>query len=265
MVKAKNGIIGTALAMCLLLSGCAADQPDHTNDSTTNQNISDSNNSAPSTSSDENANEGGWGDSSKNGLRETYTVDDINGGVLGNKIVFNSITDSEPIGGDERNFVAARENTENPTAETNWWNANDITVEDGKEYVIRAYVHNNSPLGNDAVATNTKVAFSIPSASAKQIAVNGFIKADNAEPDEYWDSVRFNAEQNFHLEYVYDSALLENNGIGKGGMKLSDEIVTEATKGGVLIGYDALDGNIPGCYEYASYVTIRVKAVFNND
>lgn len=265
MAKTKNGIIGTAWAMCLLLSGCAADQPDSANDSTTNQNVSDSNNSASSTNSDENANEGGWGDSSKNGLREVYTVDDINGGVLGNKIVFNSITDSEPIGGDERNFVAARENTENPTAETNHWNANDITVEDGKEYVIRAYVHNNNPLSSDAVATNTKVAFSIPSTSAKQVTVNGFIKADNAEPDEYWVSVRLNAEQDFHLEYVYDSALLENNGIGKGGMKLSDEIVTEATKGGVLIGYDALDGNIPGCYEYASYVTIRVKAVFNND
>lgn len=115
------------------------------------------------------------------------------------------------------------------------------------------YVHNNSLLGRDAVTTNTKVAFSIPSVSAKQVQVNGFISADNASPDEYWDYVNFNSDSSFHLEYVYGSALLENNGVGaNGGIKLDDTIVTEATKGGVLIGYDDLNGNIPGCYEYAS-------------
>lgn len=206
-----------------------------------------------------------WGDSSKTGLRAGYTLEQIKSGILGNKVVFNSITNSDPIGGDERNFVAAREQTANPSAATNKWNANDITVENGKEYVIRAYVHNNSPLGTAATALNTKVAFSIPSTSAKQVQVNGFISASNANPDEYWDYVNFNADQAFHLEYVYGSALLENNGIGKGGLKLSDEIVTKATKGGTLIGYDALDGKIPGCYQYASYVTIRVKAVFDTD
>lgn len=198
--------------------------------------------------------------------RSTYTMYQIERGILGDKIVFNSITDSEPIGGDERNFVDAWEKTEVSSVAARKWNNNDITVENGKEYVIRMYVHNNSPLGRDAVATNTKVAFSIPSTSAKQVQVNGFISADNADPDEYWDYVNFNADQAFHLEYVYGSALLENRGIGNnGGVKLGDEIVTQATKGGVLIGYDALDGKIPGCYGYASYVAIRVKAVFDTD
>lgn len=61
--------------------------------------------------------------------------------------------------------------------------------------------------------------------------------------------------------------MLENNGIGaNGGYKLGDEIVTKAaSQNGVQIGYDKIDGNIPGCYEYASYVTIRVKAVFDTD
>ena len=58
--------------------------------------------------------------------------------------------------------------------------------------------------------------------------------------------------------------MLQNKGVGaNGGVRLIDEIVTKASKGGVLIGYDALDGKIPGCYSYDSYVTIRVKAIFD--
>lgn len=70
----------------------------------------------------------------------------------------------------------------------------------------------------------------------------------------------------FHLEYVYGSALLENNGIGKnGGKTLSDEIVTKAaSNNGTLIGYSSLNGEIPGGYQYASYITIKVRVVFDS-
>ena len=133
--------------------------------------------------------------------------------------------------------------------------------------MIRLYVHNNNPNGVNAISRNTRVAFSLPTTSAKQVQVNGFIYSDNATPSEYWDYVNFNSDQAFHLEYVYGSALLENNGIGaNGGIKLGDEIVTKAaSERGVQIGYDKLDGNVPGCYTYANYVTIRVKAVFDTD
>ncbi len=70
----------------------------------------------------------------------------------------------------------------------------------------------------------------------------------------------FVAEQPFHLEYVYGSALLENNGVGAdGGIQLSDDIAASES-GGVLIGYDELDGRVPGCYQYANYITIMVKS-----
>ena len=49
-----------------------------------------------------------------------------------------------------------------------------------------------------------------------------------------------------------------------GGITLSDDIV-KAKSGGVMIGYDALDGRIPGCYQYDNYVTIIVKAVFDTE
>lgn len=201
-----------------------------------------------------------WGDSNKG--RPSYTEAQINAGVLGDKIVFNSISDG--VIGDEKNFVAAIEYEEGKDYAGVEAPANTIKVENGKEYLIRLYAHNNNPGGENAVATNTKVAFGVPSTSDKKIRVNGYISADNADPNEYWDYIDFTADNAFHLEYVYGSALLTNNGIGAGdGIALSDEIVTK--EGGVLIGYQALDGRVPGCYQYANYVSIRVKAVYDTD
>ena len=235
-----------------------------------------------------------WGDNSSGGKgRSSYTVEEINDGVIGatpksdgedyknspnypGKIVFNSISDSRPVGdgvkgGSEKNFVGAREcvlrddgRCESVENTGKGWLHNDITVEDGKTYIIRMYVHNNNPNGYDAVAENTRVSFSIPSTVGKNILISGFINSSNATPTECWDSVNFKSDVPFHFEYVFGSALLENNSIGLGGLALSDDIV-KAKSGGTLIGYDALDGRIPGCYQYDNFVTIRVKAVFDDD
>lgn len=205
-----------------------------------------------------------WGDSNKG--RDTYTIDQINNGDLGDKIVFNSIIDPKGALSDERNFVGARENTGVDAGKENVWNNNNITVENGKEYIVRLYVHNNNPGGENAVSHNTRVGFTVPTDSAKQVQVNGYIYSDNADPREYWDYVNFNSNNAFHLEYVYGSALLENNGIGaNGGVKLGDEIVTQVENHGVQIGYTALNGEVPGCYQYDNYVTIVVRAVFDTD
>lgn len=210
----------------------------------------------------------GWGDNS--GGRPSYTKAQINGGVLGNQIVFNSISDSTI--GDEKNFVAARIN-DGAHGKGNVWSANDITAENGKEYVVRLYVHNNSPKGEEAVSENTRVAFSIPNESSTSLAIYGYIFSDNASPSEYWDGVVFNSDHVFHLEYVEGSALLENNGVGRnGGYTLSDNIVYKAaSEHGVAISYSGryadgtLDGKVPGCYGYASYVTVCVKVVFDSE
>lgn len=194
-----------------------------------------------------------WGDNG--GGRPSYTIDQINSGVLGDKIVLNSISDSTI--GDEKNFVGARLDNGNKGAD-NVWDGNEITAEAGKTYIVRLYVHNNNPKGEEAVATGVKTHFVIPETSAKSIEVNGVITSDNATPSKYWDDVVFKSDSNFHLEYVKGSALLENNAIGaKGGYKLSDDIVGSD----VQIGYDKLDGKIPGCYQYAAYITIKVKVV----
>ena len=203
----------------------------------------------------------GWGDNG--GGRQSYIQAEIDAGALGDSIIFNSISNGKI--GDEKNFVGARLDDGTNAGADNVWNGNEITVENGAVYFIRAYVHNNSPLGDDAVAENVKVAFNIPTVSAKIIPINGFIFCDNAVPSKYWDGVTLTSDNFFHLEYIYGSALLENDGVGgNGGIALSDEIVTKAaSNNGTLIGYASLNGEIPGgC---ASYVTIKVRVVFDSE
>lgn len=210
-----------------------------------------------------------WGDS--DGGRPSYTLEEINSDILGNKVVLNSISDS--VIGNEKNFVGAREyNGPNTSGTINVWNANEITVKDGQDYIIRAYVHNNN-LHSENVAEDVAVTFSIPSVAARRLRVNGFIDTSNAYPQRYWDYVDFVSDAPFHLEYYYNSALLENNGVGAGGLQLSDEIVTAIN--GTKIGYYdyrtnpndpvILDGIIPAGYQYSSYITIRVKVVFDTN
>ncbi len=204
-----------------------------------------------------------WGDNT-NG-RKTYTVEQIKNNALGDKIVFNSIKDDTlPKGNikDERNFVAARDASTGANGINNVWQNNEITVEEGKTYIVRLYVHNNSPKGREAVAKNVAVNFSLGTVVSKEQRIDGYINADNATPSKYWDDVVFKSAdgRKFYLDYVEGSALIENNGFAKGGKTLSDAIVTNGT----LIGYDSLNGEIPGCYEFANYISIKVKPVFEN-
>lgn len=197
-----------------------------------------------------------WGDS--NDGRPSYTTDEVNNGALGETITFNSISDNPALGGDEKNFVGARR----VDSDSAVWNANTIAAEDGERYYIRMYIHNDNPGGVDAMAKDTAVRFDVAKGSGTEVEMQGFITSSNASPAEYYDSVRFTSDTAFHLEYVPGSAFIENNGIAAGdGMGLSDEIVE--AENGVLVGYDALDGNLPGGYPYAAYVGIEVRVVYD--
>lgn len=214
----------------------------------------------------------GWGDNSldQENMRPSYTKAEIDAGALGDTITFNSISDNSALGegkdGNEKNFVAACEYNDTDTSHK--WQADDITVEDGKEYVIRMYVHNNSPKGTKAIAKETRVFFNIPNDSGTQLRITGFLNSSNATPSEYWDSVVLNSNsgRNFHLEPVGDSAAIYNKGVGKNDGAALDNDIWGGTTGntdGVLIGYDSLDGDIPGCFEYDSIVTARVKVIYD--
>ena len=193
-------------------------------------------------------------------IRDSYTLDEINAGVLGNHIVFNSISDS--VIGSEKNFVGARVDTGVNEGKDNVWAGNLIEVEEGETYLIRLFCHNNNPLGYDAEAENVEACFVIPAETGKTIAINGMLQCSNASPSEYWDSVVMTSKRPFYLEYVAGSACMENNAIGSnGGVTLDDRI---ADGYWTPLGYTALDGKIPGCFQYAAYVTIKVKPVFES-
>ncbi len=212
-----------------------------------------------------------WGDNSGNANgRQTYKLVNCTSNydkcnvepTVGDKITFNSITNNPVIGGDERNFVGARENTGVNAGKNNTWNANEITVENGKEYLVRLYAHNNNPNGEKGTATGVTLHFTLPTQAGTSLSVQGSIDSTNANPSRVYDDVVFKSTDGraFYLDYIEGSALYENNGIGaNGGIQLSDNIITS---NGVKIGYNALDGKIPGCFQYASYTTIRVKAVY---
>lgn len=177
--------------------------------------------------------------------RPTYTVENP-----ANKVAFNSITNNPNIG-DERNFVGIRE-----VGSSNVWHDN-MNVQDGKEYFVRMYVHNNAKdslnASGQGIAKDVKAVFNLPTNTAKSIQVNGFLSASNASPNEVYDHATFTSAKDFNLSYVSGSLKYENNA---GVHALPESIFTS---NGAELGYDKMDGTIPGCFKYAGYVTFKVK------
>ena len=167
-------------------------------------------------------------------------------------ITFNSITNNPVIGGDEKDFVGIREVGSN----AKW--TNNMKVQNGKEYYVRMYVHNNAASNLNLVAENVVAKLNVPTTTAKNVTVQGQISASNAKPNTVWDEATFSSDNDFNLAYIAGSALFENNGMGT--TKLPDSIVNNT---GATLGYSKLDGKIPGCFQYAGYVTVKVKAQVN--
>lgn len=193
-----------------------------------------------------------WGPS-----RETFTIKEPS-----NHVQFNSIVDNPEIGGDERDFVSIRE-----AGSANVWH-DDMTVQDGKEYIVRMYVHNNAAANLNLVAENVTAKVNLPTTTGKSVQVNGFISASNVGADnngnagayaEVYDHATFKSNEDFNLAYVKNTLKFENNAFGAAGTALPESIFTAA---GTSLGYDKLDGKIPGCFQYDGYVTFKVKPQF---
>lgn len=169
--------------------------------------------------------------------------------------VFNSFINT-PSYGDERAFLDARRSDQ--TAAGSYKNVLSDVTGGSKEVVVRMYIHNNANQSTNAsgvgIARDTKVRIALPSAEAASLRARGYISASNAAMVE--DTVDFVDTKAFKVEYVPGSAIIYNNG-PLNGAQLSDSIVTD----GAPIGYDALNGNLPGCFEYEAVVQIRVKVI----
>lgn len=141
------------------------------------------------------------------------------------------------------------------------------TVNADKEYLVRAYVHNiaNPSINTvdrdndghmDGIARNTRIRFEMPSGIANGFTLQARITADNALPQMVYDTADLkNDNMPFGIDYVAGSARIYNASHPT-GLTLSDSIMGA---NGTLIGDDVMDGNYPGCFEYSSFVVIRVK------
>lgn len=177
-------------------------------------------------------------------------------------IVFNSIIDNNQEIGNEFYFVSASEYT--GSASTNYWSDN-TKVENGKEYVVRIYVHNNAAGNLKLTAEDVKAYVTLPTDTATSITVSGKIYAKNADPKTVYDSTTFTSKngEKFNLAYVKGTAKYYNTKDGKLRTFNLDTANNDLfTSTGVKLGYDQMDGKIPGCNQYSGYLTFHVKAQF---
>ncbi len=170
--------------------------------------------------------------------------------------VFNSFINA-PNYGDERNFT-----TSSQSGAANWTSRNAVAP--GDEVDVRVYVHNNAneatntaEYDHKGIARNTRVRVDVPEGLANGFDVTGYVSADNATPAVVYDSTELiNDSQAFGLTYKPGSARIYNNGPWTNGIPLSDDVVSA---GGAQIGYDALNGEFPGCFDYKAVVIITLK------
>lgn len=185
--------------------------------------------------------------------RDTYTI-----AKPADHVVFNSIIDN-PAVGDERNFMRVRD-----TSVAGSTYGDSVSLTPGKEYTVFVYYHNNAASNLNAsgvgIATGAYAKTQIPAVIAKGTSgtkATAYIGAANAAPKEVYDDISFtnSTSADIALRYVYGSAQIFNGG-ATNGKTLSDNIITT----GATLGYNALDGKLPGCNEYSGYITYRVKA-----
>lgn len=173
-------------------------------------------------------------------------------------VTFNSITDN-PKFGDERNFVQIRNYTDNGTFGEN------TELVPGKEYEVFAYYHNNAATRLNSAEYNYKgvavdafMRTEMPAtvAAGQSARVTSYIGASNANPAQVWDEAygKNNTAATVALRYVPNTATITSEG-AVNGAKMPDTLFTT----GAPLGYDALNGKLPGCAEFSGYVIYRFK------
>lgn len=173
-------------------------------------------------------------------------------------VTFDSIIDNPRVGA-EPNFLRVGRGNNEGYSDT-------MTMEDGKTYYIRMYVHNNAKAGLKLVSTNTRAHIDLPTGANQWktgYEINGYLWADNAKPNEVWDNIVLRSDREFHIEVI--SAKYYNNirTEATSGFDLGRELYTSQGRGtGSLLGYRQMDGKILGCLEYSGYVLVKFRPVF---
>lgn len=173
-------------------------------------------------------------------------------------VTFNSITNHQDLG-DETNFVRIRE----AVSGTNF--RDDVKLQPGKTYEVMVFYHNNAKqelndvVGADGqpvgVARNAKARVQMPGrlGAGETATITGFVSADNAKPGEVWDNARGTTDSAVALRIVPGSAKIASSNGAVKGKTLPDEFFTTGTP----LGFNQLDGVLPGCNKYSGYITFQ--------
>ena len=171
-------------------------------------------------------------------------------------VTFNSITNN-PQWGDERNFVEIKD-----AAASNSTYSDNTQLQPGHDYAVTVFYHNNAASNlNDAehnykgIAKDAFMRVQMPATvkAGQKATITGFVGASNANPGQVWDEAYGSSANDVALRYVPGSATIYSNG-AVNGKTLPDNLYTTGTP----LGYDALDGTLPGCNQYAGYVTFKI-------
>ena len=169
---------------------------------------------------------------------------------------FNSITNNPQLG-DERNFVRIREVKDNEHY------GDKVTLEAGKTYEVYIYYHNNADgheVGKTAIgiADGASVKSSFPATvkAGERASVSATIFASDTDPLEVWDGAYMNPSQDLYLRYVPGTAIIHNGGALNGQSIGPDYLFGD----GALLGYNKFSGILPGCNDYAGYITYQIFA-----
>lgn len=169
---------------------------------------------------------------------------------------FNSIIDNPQIG-DERDFVRIREVNDHGTY------GDEVALEAGHTYEVYIYYHNNADgheVGKTAIgiADGAAVKSSFPATvkAGEKATVTGTVFASDTDPLAVWDGAYMTASEDLYLRYVPGTAIIHNGGELNGQNIGPDYLFGE----GALLGYNQFSGILPGCNQYAGYITYNIFA-----
>jgi uncharacterized repeat protein (TIGR01451 family) len=184
-----------------------------------------------------------WGPS-----RPTFTT-----AVPATYVTFDSITDN-PVQGDERNFMQIKD-----ASASNATYADSMNLQAGHTYTVFMYYHNDASSSLNAsgvgVANGAYIRTALPNNVNGSNEAGAYIGAANANPKEVYDDVTLTSGSSLSINYVPGSAHIYDQG-PVNGMQLPDSIATTGTP----LGYNHLDGVVPGCNDYSGYVTYNFTA-----
>lgn len=174
-------------------------------------------------------------------------------------VTFNSITD-DPSYGDERDFFRVRDTSTNESFR------DSESLVAGRTYEAQIFFHNNAASNLNAsgagVAQDAYARAEMPAivkAGATDTEANAYITSSNANPSEIYDDIAFSnaTATDMALRLVSGSVTFHSFG-PLDGKKLSD--TTLFGTGGQPLGYDSLNGTLPGCNDYSGYITYQFTA-----